>query len=275
MAGACGGGGICKGPTVVLFVSPSRATNYLHETWTFNGTSWAQVSVSNPASARLYASKRLSSSMATLGNEVVLFGGSIGSQPSRPLNDTWTFDGTGWAQVPVSNPPPARFDVVMATLGDKVVLFGGTLGWRPLNDTWAFDGASWTQVPVSNPPAARTHAAMATLGNEVVLFGGFRGFTKFENPYTTKAVPLNDTWTFDGTSWTQLSVSNSPPARAGALMATLGNEIVLFGGFVAFGGYAAGNFLNDTWAFDGTSWTQVSISNPPPARRLAATAALP
>jgi hypothetical protein len=78
----------------------------------------------------------------------------------------------------------------------------------------------------------------------VVLFGGFTLPTHADS---------NDTWTFDGTRWTQLSVSNAPPARSFAAMATLGNEVVLFGG-------AAIGFLNDTWMFDGTSWTQVSVS---------------
>jgi hypothetical protein len=52
--------------------------------------------------------------MATLGNKVVLFGGT--SQGSGALNDTWTFDGTSWTQLPVSNRPPAGFDAAMAAL---------------------------------------------------------------------------------------------------------------------------------------------------------------
>ena len=80
---------------------------------------------------------------------------------------------------------------------------------------------------------------------------------------------LNDTWAFDGTSWNQVFVSNPPPARDLAVMATLGNQVVLFGG----DGYSSA--LSDTWTFDGTSWTQVPVSNPPPARSLAAIASLP
>lgn len=52
-------------------------------------------------------------------------------------------------------------------------------------------------------------SAMATLGNEVVLFGGNGGYS------------LTDTWTFDGTSWTQVSISSPPPARIAPSMATL------------------------------------------------------
>jgi hypothetical protein len=63
-------------------------------------------------------------------------------------------------------------------------------------------------------------------------------------------------------------------------MATLGSEVVLFGGqsAIAFfvGGQAdGGGFLGDTWTFDGSVWTQVSVSSPPPPRFEATMATLP
>ena len=45
---------------------------------------------------------------------------------------------------------------------------------------------------------------------KVIVFGGFDGTTY-----------LNDTWTFDGISWTQVAVSPSPPVRANAQMAMI------------------------------------------------------
>jgi N-acetylneuraminic acid mutarotase len=100
---------------------------------------------------------------------------------------------------------------------------------------------------------------MTTLGGQVLLFGGYD---------TSTMTYLNDTWTSEGTSWTQLSVSNPPAARSGTAMAALGNEVVLFGG-------ANGSYQGDTWTFDGTSWTQLGVSNPPPARDSATMAFLP
>ena len=245
--------------------APPSPSPVLDETWTFNGTSWTQVSVSNPPPERDYAA------MATLDNEVVLFGGrpcmsgqpgcsNVATSPNpADLNDTWTFNGTSWTQISVSQPPPAREQAAMATLGNEVVLFGGANIVSELSDTWTFDGTNWTQVPVSNPPPARAQAMMATLGNEVVLFGGTG----------SSGALLSDIWKFDGTSWNQVLVSNPLPARRSATTATVGNEVVLFGGANNT------NLLNDTWTFDGTSWTQVSVSNPPPARDEAAMATLP
>jgi hypothetical protein len=53
-------------------------------------------------------------------------------------------------------------------------------------------------------------------------------------------------------------------------MATLGNEVVLFGGTGELGA-----LRQDTWAFDGTRWRQLSAPNPPPARAYAALGTIP
>ena len=54
------------------------------------------------------------------------------------------------------------------------------------------------------------------------MFGGFDG-----NGY------LNDTWEFDGITWTQVATNTPPPARAAAQMAydSVTQKVVLFGGF--------------------------------------------
>ena len=59
---------------------------------------------------------------------------------------------------------------------------------------------------------ARIEFAMGTLGNKVILFGGLD---------VDSDAAMNDTCTFDGTTWTQLSVASSPPGRHLAMMATL------------------------------------------------------
>ncbi len=61
--------------------------------------------------------------------------------------------------------------------------------------------------------------------------------------------------------------ASGPPARYFASMATLGGQVVLFGGY-------GGNYLNDTWTFDGSSWTQVTGSGPS-ARVEASMASIP
>jgi hypothetical protein len=83
---------------------------------------------------------------------------------------------------------------------------------------------------------------------QIVLFGGMDG--NFN--------PLNDTWVWDGTNWTQKAPQTNPPARGGQAMAydSAHGQVVMFGGQVGL--------LNDTWIWDGANWTQKSPATVPP-----------
>jgi hypothetical protein len=68
------------------------------------------------------------------------------------------------------------------------------------------DGAS-SKLDMAGPPG-RTEAVMTPVHGKLVLFGGIN------NSNTN----LGDTWTFDGSTWTQLAVAG-PPARYAAVFA--------------------------------------------------------
>jgi hypothetical protein len=231
----------------------------MNDTWAFDGTSWSALHPSSSPPPRYLPV------IGTLGPTVVLFGGQDAAS-SVFLGDTWTLDGTSWSQASLASSPPARWGAVMAPLGQHLVLFGGADGPYAANffdDTWTFDGASWTQVIVPSSPPARVGAMMAALGHEVVLFGGL-------SPGSSTGPVTNDTWTFDGATWTQLDASASaPPPRFSGMMVTLGSELVLFGGVDGQDTSAA---MNDTWTFDGAGWAQVNATSRPPARTGAAMA---
>jgi hypothetical protein len=103
---------------------------------------------------------------------------------------------------------------------------------------------------------------MAALGGVVVLFGGLGAL---RDPHL-----FGDTWTFDGTTWTQQAPPVSPPAREGHAMATAGDRVVLFGG-----SDLQGNPMGDTWTWDGATWRQESPPASPPARSAHAMAPSP
>ena len=84
---------------------------------------------------------------------------------------------------------------------------------------------------------------MAPLAGSVILFGGIG------------VDYLGDTWRWDGASWTQLPVTGPSP-RFGAVAATLGSVIVLYGG------ESHTAVLDDTWQWDGTAWTQLHVAGP-------------
>jgi hypothetical protein len=144
----------------------------------------------------------------------------------------------------------------------QVVLFGGDQAYRTtgpddvIGSTWTWDGTTWTKQQPTAAPSPRTGAAMVydTATGQLLLFGGSR------HPFTGGGY-LGDTWTWDGTTWTQLHPATSPPARHNAdlIYDAASNEVILFGGY-------DGHYLNDTWAWDGTTWTQLHPATSPPPR---------
>ncbi len=115
------------------------------------------------------------------------------------------------------------------------------------------------EVHAPGTPGGYSQMSMATLGRTVVLFGGSASVD----------VPANETWTFDGSTWTAVTSPTAPSPRIAPSMATVGDRVVLFGG------YDGSQGLNDTWTFDGASWTEVTTPIAPDARYDASRATLP
>jgi hypothetical protein len=182
------------------------------------------------------------------------------------LTATWGVDGGGWAQLsPPDQPHPAAVGRSMGfhAASGKVVLFGGQsvvgmgAAGQPSNATWLWDGTTWTDAnpPASPPPRFGASMAYDAARQVLVLFGGCGA------PGCTTR--LNDTWTWDGSTWQQQSPVQSPPARARASFAFLSGA----GRAVLFGGEDATGFRGDTWEWDGTTWTQRSTTTSPSPRR--------
>lgn len=159
-----------------------------------------------------------------------------------------------WREIPLTNAPPLRTYASSTEAHDgSVLLFGGFTNNAARTDLWSFRGTEWRQLP---PPvtAGRANAAMAfdrTRG-EVVLFGGTSSLGSFG---------LDDTWTFDGATWTRRTPTTVPARREGAAMAFDARR----GRTVMFGGRSQSQQLDDTWEWDGSDWTRVVTTvNPPP-----------
>ncbi|HEY1690805.1 MAG TPA: hypothetical protein VGG39_01505 [Polyangiaceae bacterium] len=190
--------------------------------------------------------------VATGPSGVVVLGWEGVSAPNF-LSSTWGWDGTSWTQKDVASPQPARDNASMARLNGVAVLFGGS-ALAPasglLGETWTYDDHSWTQRSVGSGPINRESAAMATLGDTVVLFGGI----------TSKGAN-DETWTWNGATWTKLDVPG-PSARGKPAMATLGDEAILFGGKNESIAVRGGTMFGDTWTWDGSRWKQLDVQGP-------------
>ncbi len=208
------------------------------ETWEWDGATWMNVAMNGPklasfadSSARMVYDESLA--------KVVAIGSATSPQPLA----TWTFDGAAWNEV-ISPTPPSRrtdFGVTYDVARKKVILFGGlvdsAMGLAPTNETWEWDGVAWDKrAPTTSPPARGAAIAYDIARKRTILFAGIGA--------ALNAIPLDDTWEYDGTTWVEVHpASPPPPRRVGGVTYDRGRgRTVLFGG---------GNITpaNDTWEY--------------------------
>jgi hypothetical protein len=287
--------------TIVVFGGQTANGSASSATWVWSGSTWTQAvpQVQGPA-ARFGASLAYSRTL----NQLILFGG-MGA--GGPLSDTWAWNGVSWVALAPSVSPPGREDASFAVDGNgNLVLFGGTgtvaastpanlspptttaaaqgaaapsqtttapavsasdtaasASLGVLDDTWLWTGSNWVAQTGPEPPA-RTGATLTwdpTLG-VTVLFGGSG------TPVGTAATPLADTWSWDGSAWSQAVPVASPPARTQAVA----DFTTSLGGVVVTTGTGATGALDDTWTYDGTTWNALPAATPLAARSDAAAA---
>jgi hypothetical protein len=300
----------------VLFGGTGAAGLLLNDTWEYDGNDWTQVTTAHAPSPR----RGMGLAFDSLRGKTVLFGG----QADVNQRDTWEYDGVDWTQPALSTPPTSpnfrmwqgmAFD---AALGG-VVMFGGLEAGGLNGDSWVYDGASWAQIQLSPGPSDRYWAPLAYDSDHsaLVMFGGTQEIggigPVFGDTWSLKGTAtspvdwgqaspatspsprvfsqmaydsargvsvlfggssdsgpgnLNDTWEWNGFSWTQASPATSPPPVAGGAMAYDGGR----GVSVLFGGSGSAGALSSTWEWGGTNWTQRTPASSPSARVWAAMA---
>lgn len=126
-----------------------------------------------------------------------------------------------------------------------------------LNETWEYNGTTNTWIntaatlfDANGPLPGRSQQVMSFDGTNIMLYGGQGG---------ASGQVFQDTWTFNGTAWSQKSPATVPFGRYGAKSAYLaGTGTVMFGGF---GGAGNGVYLLETWVWNGTTWALQVIAN--------------
>jgi hypothetical protein len=309
-----------KTKQTLLFGGLGPLGNVMGGTWLFNGVQWQKETPTNSPSPRAFASLIYDKSTnqmilfggliphspnATVLNDTWIWNGSNWIQ-QNPANSPSPRAAAAVSLSPVAHGQSSNQNSNQNSNGEfDVVLFGG-LGpnGTTLNDTWIWNGSNWIQQNPTNSPSPRAAAAVSlspvahgqssnqnsnqnSNGEfDVVLFGGLSSL----NLVTGE---LNDTWIWNGSNWIQQNPTNSPSPRAAAAISlspvahgqssNQNSNQNSNGEFdvVLFGGLQGANSLNDTWTWNGKTWTRVldpkpvnplypyppmsSTTNPPPS----------
>ncbi len=249
---------------------PGAAASYLPAGTPSAG--WVNLTaISGPApAARMYPSMAFD---PQLGG-VLLFGGltyHTSTGANATYNDTWLFANGTWTNLTSRYPgaPGARWAATMVwdPLDHYMLLFGGRADKAPpnnvpgfVNDTWTFNSTTgWSRLsPTASPsPRGFSPATFDPKIPAVLLYSG--GDIDFSNG---SLAAFNDTWTFAGGTWTNISATAGAASRqSSALTYDPGLGEVLSAGIMANNSLCTP--LRQTWMFNGT-WNKLNLTGPPP-----------
>jgi putative cell wall-binding protein len=232
-----------------------------NSTWTFDGVSWSKhVTEVTPGPLSLPDS-RLAYDPSS--KKLVLFG----------ANGTWTWNGSQWAaQHPAEVPSLFKSCMATDTADDALVLFGehvviandgATATW----ETWEWHGDSGTWVQLSEPVSPKPDVCEMTYdvaNQDLVLVPASWNAGEGSGASTV------ETWTFDGTAWTQKETLGNTTGGVDFSTMTYDpayGQVMTYGGFDVSNGNAV---LTNPWSWNGSTWQQVTLSPAPPARVLGA-----
>ena len=278
---------------MLMFGGIDANKNLLQEMWAWNGGAWTPADAAGEPSGRSdfgMVSDPLTHRTTVYGGVVsaagadrdiyTLTSGGVGSpweatEQTCPLPDfasgaydsahqteilvdkvgnTWTLADGDWFLVDASGTAVATPMMAFDPARVQTVRLDPVKGY-----TYAWDGTQWVQlVTVSPPPRLDGVLGWDAANQRLLLFGG-----------VTSTGAIADTWSWDGSVWTELSPAHSPAARSGAVVLSdpIRQQLVLFGGVDG-----AGSALGDTWVWNGIDWIKHIPAQAPPARSGAAMA---
>lgn len=250
--------------------------------WTWDGTRWTHGAADE--SPDVFPAVRNAPALVSdaAHERLILFGGLVGS---RPVADTWIWDGATWSRASPASPPPLiGYAMAYDAARERVVLLGpGSTSDAVRGVTWTWDGFAWKEeAPATAPPTRTEHAIAYDAARErTVLFGG-------ASPSMVRPVPPDpwpspnlfwfaDTWTWNGTTWMPRRPHTSPPPTSGHAMAydAARERVVLLRNpksdtppleLELDDAGAAELPAMQTWTWDGTTWTHEEPPVSPPSR---------
>ena len=245
-----------RGVTLAVGGRPiSDIGSSISDTWAWDGSAWTELAAGFPARGFVQGA------FDPVRQVSVIYGGIDQSPSSTYFAETWERAADTWSNR--AGTPAARSSsgIAFDSARGVTLMFGGFDGtWR--NDLWEWNGSAWTQLCTTAPcntslPPRRAGMVLAydAARQETLLYGGYDS--------TGSDVFLGDTWTWNGTSWTQHTPPTAPSARVSAAAAYDPVTQLVY----LFGGANGTRELGDLWVWDGSAWQQVPLTGAPSARR--------
>lgn len=160
--------------------------------------------------------------------------------PGGPGNETWTWDGTKWNQVPTAHRPTLlSCCVTLDHATGHLLALGYDGAWGGINRLWVFDGSDWTLSSTLTPTGDAMMIDDPSTGSPLLIRSNDRAGN-----------PSPGTWSWNGNVWQRLEVT-SPLFLSGSSLGydAADNQVILFGGRDAYG-----NVVSDTWVWNGRTW---------------------
>lgn len=195
---------------------------------------------------------RMGAAMVYMTSRTLLWGGG---DSGAFFGDTWEWDGEGWVQVADTGPAPfAWAGLAFDSNRNVAVLFTSNVA-NTAWETWEWDGQGWTQVEDTGPKTRNNLFGL--------VYDRARQVTVLEGGAVrrTLGTPPVGTWTWDGTSWTQVS-DVGPPQRFFSARAydASRQRVVHYGGLDTDGTTTSSG--RETWEWDGSLWEEVQNIGP-------------
>jgi cysteine-rich repeat protein len=183
-------------------------------------------------------------------NQVVLVGGNNGT---TILEDSWRWNGTDWIDASTPAAPPPRGDAAMAydALRGHVAIHGGLDSMIERNDTWELRSGHWYEALPLDLDAERFsqhHMVFDAARGQLIFLGG-------AYPGAPDSCCKGRTWGRVDSGWVVLNEGvNGFYGRFGFGMAydPSRKKVMVAGGFFTVG---VTNALDDSWLWDGTTWS--------------------
>jgi hypothetical protein len=172
----------------------------LNQTWLWNGRHWVLAHPAASPPGRVDAASAYDPDL----HIVLLFGGVRPAQTY--LSDTWAWNGTTWRAygTATNGPPPGPASMAWDPALDEMVLMPASSSGA---DTWTWAGTHWVDHHQADPylPTGVLSLAFDPQTDRMLAVG-------FGSVVSAKLGAVMQTWTWSGTTWTQLVTVHTPAA---------------------------------------------------------------